>query len=112
MNVPGNAPDTSYLPRSAEVHDACAGAGRKSVEKSIHELGCQYLDLCLVHWPDAQMPGTFQHAEPDTGVTMQETWCAAAPALGRDRSPATTSRRNAALHPSLFTVYLCQLMPM
>ena len=50
------------------------------MEKSIRELGCEYLDLCLVHWPEAQKPGTF---EPDTGVTMQETWCAAALSWGR-----------------------------
>ena len=45
------------------------------MEKSIQELGCKYLDLCLVHWPEAHKPGSF---EPDTGVTMQETWCVAA----------------------------------
>ena len=33
-----------------------------------------------MHWPEAQKPGTL---EPDTGVTMQETWCAAAPDWGR-----------------------------
>ncbi|KAK9825868.1 hypothetical protein WJX81_006636 [Elliptochloris bilobata] len=44
---------------------------RKSAERSIGELGCEYLDLCLVHWPGAQKPGTF---EADPGVTLQETW--------------------------------------
>ena len=51
------------------------------MENSIRELGCEYLDLCLVHWPDAQKPGT---TEPDAGVTMQETWCAAALGWGHD----------------------------
>ncbi|PSC71722.1 Alcohol dehydrogenase [NADP(+)] [Micractinium conductrix] len=44
---------------------------RKSVEQSVSELGCSYLDLCLVHWPDAFKPGS---EEPDTEVTLQQTW--------------------------------------
>ena len=41
------------------------------MEKSIRELGCEYLDLCLVHWPDAFLPGT---SDPDPDVTLQDTW--------------------------------------
>lgn len=29
---------------------------RASVEQSLSELGCGYLDLLLVHWPEAWMP--------------------------------------------------------
>jgi diketogulonate reductase-like aldo/keto reductase len=46
-------------------------AVRQSVEGSIADLGCSHLDLCLVHWPDAWLPGT---EEPDTEVTLQQTW--------------------------------------
>jgi aryl-alcohol dehydrogenase-like predicted oxidoreductase len=53
------------------VPAAFAGACRKSVEQSVAELGCGHLDLCLIHWPDAWLPGG---EEPDTGVTLQETW--------------------------------------
>lgn len=44
---------------------------RKSCEQSIADLGCGYLDLLLVHWPDAWLPGT---EEPDTEVTLEQTW--------------------------------------
>ena len=45
-----------------------------SVKKSIEDLGCEYLDLVLIHWPQAWIPGT--QGDIDTGVTMQETWSA------------------------------------
>eukprot|EP00887_Chlorella_sp_A99_P004505 scaffold34.g4505.t1 len=48
-------------------------AARASVERTLAELGCGHLDLLLLHWPEAWMPGT---QEPDTGVTLQETWAA------------------------------------
>lgn len=44
---------------------------RKSVQQSIADLDCGRLDLCLVHWPEAWLPGT---EEPDTEVTLQQTW--------------------------------------
>lgn len=43
----------------------------KSAEQSIAELGCSYLDLLLIHWPVAWLPGT---EEQDTEVTLQQTW--------------------------------------
>ncbi|KAL4530235.1 hypothetical protein Ndes2526B_g02402 [Nannochloris sp. 'desiccata'] len=46
-------------------------AVRASAEKSIADLGAKYLDLLLIHWPDAFKPGT---EEVDTEVTLQETW--------------------------------------
>lgn len=70
------------------------------MEKSIRELGCEYLDLCLVHWPVAQKPGTF---EPDTGVTMQETWCAAALGWGHHAKDKEYAPANPQQHPSTFT---------
>ena len=36
------------------------------------ELRCGHLDLLLMHWPDAWKPGT-EH-EPDTSVTIRQTW--------------------------------------
>ena len=53
------------------MNSITCGDGRKSVEKSIWELGCEYLDLCLVHWPDAFLPGT---SDPDPDATLQDTW--------------------------------------
>lgn len=41
------------------------------MQQSIADLGCGRLELCLVHWPEAWLPGT---EEPDTGVTLQQTW--------------------------------------
>ena len=46
---------------------------RASAQKSISDLGCKYLDLLLVHWPDAFIPGT---EDIDTEITIQETWAA------------------------------------
>ncbi len=46
-------------------------AVRASAEKSIADLGVKYLDLLLIHWPDAFVPGT---EEVDTEVTVEETW--------------------------------------
>lgn len=70
------------------------------MEKSIRELGCEYLDLCLVHWPEAQKPGTF---EPDTGVTMQETWCAAALGWGRHAQDKEHALKTVQQHPTMCT---------
>lgn len=46
---------------------------RASVARSLQQLGCQYLDLLLVHWPPSWLPGT---QEPDEGVTLEQTWAA------------------------------------
>ena len=46
-------------------------AVRASAEKSIADLGVKYLDLLLIHWPDAFLPGT---EEVDTEVTLEDTW--------------------------------------
>ncbi|KFM24054.1 Alcohol dehydrogenase [NADP(+)] [Auxenochlorella protothecoides] len=44
---------------------------RRSVLQSIAELGCQYADLVLIHWPHAWKAGT---EEEDPSVTLQDTW--------------------------------------
>ena len=46
----------------------------KSVEATLGDLGCGYLDLLLIHWPDAWVPGGQE--EPDTTVTIKETYLA------------------------------------
>lgn len=46
---------------------------RAACAKSLADLGCQYLDLYLVEWPEAWLPGT---QELDGSVSMQDTWCA------------------------------------
>lgn len=43
----------------------------ESVEKTLQDLQCEYLDLLLIHWPDAWLPGTNQ---PDNTVTIKETY--------------------------------------
>ncbi|KAL6772274.1 hypothetical protein ACKKBG_A29595 [Auxenochlorella protothecoides x Auxenochlorella symbiontica] len=44
---------------------------RRSVLQSISELGSEYADLVLVHWPHAWKAGT---QEDDPSVTLQDTW--------------------------------------
>jgi len=46
-------------------------AVRASAASSIADLGCEYLDLLLIHWPEAWKPGS---EDPDEGVTLRETW--------------------------------------
>ena len=40
--------------------------------QSIKDLQCEYLDLYLIHWPDAFKPGT---KERETDFTLLDTWC-------------------------------------
>eukprot|EP00891_Asterochloris_glomerata_P008518 jgi/Astpho2/8518/gw1.00125.50.1_t len=47
-------------------------AVRASCQQSIKDLGCEYLDIFLMHWPDAWMPGSDK--EPDNTVTILDTW--------------------------------------
>ena len=58
---------TFLLPYNSEVCKQC----RASVEKSMKDLGCEYLDLLLMHWPDAWKPGS---QAPDDSVTIEQTW--------------------------------------
>ena len=44
---------------------------KKSVENSIEDMNCEYLDLVLLHWPKAWRPGT---QEEDTDVCIEDTW--------------------------------------
>ncbi|KAL3155073.1 hypothetical protein ABBQ38_011137 [Trebouxia sp. C0009 RCD-2024] len=47
---------------------------RESCEKTLKDLGCKYLDLMLMHWPDAWQPGSGDPGTPDESVTIQQTW--------------------------------------
>ncbi|KAF4337755.1 glycerol dehydrogenase [Fusarium beomiforme] len=44
---------------------------RKAIEKSIANLGVEYLDLYLIHWPVAWVPGT---KDLDNGTSIVDTW--------------------------------------
>lgn len=44
---------------------------KASVEASLADLRCGRLDLLLVHWPEAWLPGT---NEPDTSASIRQTW--------------------------------------
>lgn len=49
---------------------------RASCEQSIKDLGCSYLDLYLVHWPEAFLPGSDMKGDVqlDTAITLTDTW--------------------------------------
>eukprot|EP00775_Hariotina_reticulata_P007634 gene7634-7836_t len=49
---------------------------RASVLQTLKDLGLQQLDLLLVHWPEAWLPGSevFGEVHPDTSVTLLDTW--------------------------------------
>jgi diketogulonate reductase-like aldo/keto reductase len=48
---------------------------RASCQQSIADLGCSYLDLLLVHWPEAWLAGsTLEAPQADAEVTIQQTW--------------------------------------
>lgn len=47
---------------------------RESCEKSLKDLGCKYLDLMLMHWPDAWEPCSGDPGKTDELVTIQQTW--------------------------------------
>ncbi|KAK2674975.1 Aldo-keto reductase [Fusarium oxysporum f. sp. vasinfectum] len=44
---------------------------RKAIEKSIANLGVEYLDLYLIHWPVAWVPGT---KDLDNDTSIVDTW--------------------------------------
>ena len=44
---------------------------RASAEQTLKDLGCQYLDMLLMHWPFAAKAGS---QDPDTSVTLLQTW--------------------------------------
>lgn len=49
---------------------------RASVLRSLAKLGLQHLDLVLVHWPEAWLPGSevFGEVFPDDSIGLVETW--------------------------------------
>ena len=48
---------------------------RASALRSIEELGVGHLDLLLVHWPEAWVPGsTIESWQEDATVTIADTW--------------------------------------
>lgn len=50
---------------------------RESLTESLSRLGLSYVDLLLMHWPEAWVPGSsFEDPKPDTEVTLAETWAA------------------------------------
>lgn len=48
-----------------------AAAVQASAEQTLEDLGVDYLDLLLIHWPEAWIPGT---KDIDSEVTLKETW--------------------------------------
>jgi len=47
---------------------------RASVEKSVADLGCGHLDLCLVHWPVTFAAGDRQGARGAAPIDMEGVW--------------------------------------
>jgi alcohol dehydrogenase (NADP+) len=66
---------TSKLPNTAHLSSDV----RPALEKSLHDLGLEYLDLYLVHWPIALQKGVWIPRKPEHFIspeelTMDETW--------------------------------------
>lgn len=52
---------------------------RSSLESSLQRLNCHYLDLYLLHWPEAWSPDSPDadpkgQPVPDSGITLEQTW--------------------------------------
>ena len=50
---------------------------RSACEQSLKDLGLAHLDLYLMHWPEAWVPGTEglpEAPQPDTATTIEQTW--------------------------------------
>jgi hypothetical protein len=74
---------------------------RASCQQSLADLGCAYLDLLLVHWPEAWLAGsTAQDPKPDTEATIHQTWWAALHLLHPLHLAAAQARRLRAPPPS------------
>jgi hypothetical protein len=59
------------------THALFAAVGcRASVQQSLKDLGIEQLDLVLMHWPEAWLPGSDPEKEiqPDTSITLLEAW--------------------------------------
>ena len=52
--------------------DHRAEQAEAAIKKSIADLGVEYLDLYLIHWPVAFVPGSDLELDPKT--TIQDTW--------------------------------------
>ena len=52
--------------------DHRAEQAEAAIKKSIADLGVEYLDLYLIHWPVAFVPGSNLELDPTT--TLQDTW--------------------------------------
>lgn len=59
-----------------QLASAVVGTCRQSCEQTIKDLKCQYLNLYLMHWPDAWEPDSGMPGKPDKTVTIQQTWSA------------------------------------
>lgn len=46
------------------------------MQQSLRDLGLAQLDLVLLHWPEAWLPGSDPNGEvhPDTSITLLEAW--------------------------------------
>lgn len=54
----------------------CPFCCRASVQQTLRELGVEQLDLLLLHWPEAWLPGSevAGPVHPDTSITLLEAW--------------------------------------
>ncbi|KAH8108096.1 aldo/keto reductase [Cristinia sonorae] len=75
----GQAIRNSGIPRDqiylvTKLHDVHHGSVQEGLDLSLKQLGVDYIDLYLMHWPQARDPVTSRILRPDEHPTFVETW--------------------------------------
>ncbi|KAF5380724.1 hypothetical protein D9757_007096 [Collybiopsis confluens] len=109
----GRAIRDSGIPRSEFYITTKLGGDHHRVKEafqdSLDKLGCEYIDLYLMHWPQANEPDTANVLPPEASPTIVDTWKDMEKLLG---SGATSRGKIKSLGVSNFSIKtLEQLLP-